>query len=76
MIVKYTKVHHPSLLEPPLVHTEHFNLYLYCHMLNSFFQSMDKEFKKWMKWYGKKHGDYTVSWLSEVSTHLYSPNIS
>lgn len=22
---------------------------------------MDKEFKKWMKWYGKKHGEYTVS---------------
>lgn len=25
---------------------------------------MDKEFKKWMKWYGKKHGEYTVSLLS------------
>lgn len=22
---------------------------------------MDKEFKKWMKWYGKRHGEYTVS---------------
>lgn len=22
---------------------------------------MDKEFKRWMKWYGKKHGEYTVS---------------
>lgn len=26
-----------------------------------FLQTMDKEFKKWMKWYGKKHGEYTVS---------------
>lgn len=25
---------------------------------------MDKEFKKWMKWYGKKHGEYTVSLFS------------
>lgn len=24
-------------------------------------QSMDREFKRWMKWYGKKHGEYTVS---------------
>uniref|UniRef100_I3JAW6 Histone-lysine N-methyltransferase, H3 lysine-79 specific n=1 Tax=Oreochromis niloticus TaxID=8128 RepID=I3JAW6_ORENI len=24
-------------------------------------ETMDKEFKKWMKWYGKKHGEYTVS---------------
>ncbi|XP_034438351.1 histone-lysine N-methyltransferase, H3 lysine-79 specific isoform X1 [Hippoglossus hippoglossus] len=23
-------------------------------------ESMDKEFKKWMKWYGKKHGEYTL----------------
>ncbi|XP_067086585.1 histone-lysine N-methyltransferase, H3 lysine-79 specific isoform X2 [Osmerus mordax] len=23
-------------------------------------ESMDKEFKKWMKWYGKKHGGYTL----------------
>ncbi|KAJ3599949.1 hypothetical protein NHX12_033901 [Muraenolepis orangiensis] len=23
-------------------------------------ESMDNEFKKWMKWYGKKHGDYTL----------------
>uniref|UniRef100_A0A1A7XRL4 Histone-lysine N-methyltransferase, H3 lysine-79 specific n=1 Tax=Iconisemion striatum TaxID=60296 RepID=A0A1A7XRL4_9TELE len=22
-------------------------------------ETMDKEFKKWMKWYGKKHGEYT-----------------
>ncbi|XP_035635569.1 histone-lysine N-methyltransferase, H3 lysine-79 specific isoform X1 [Oncorhynchus keta] len=32
-------------------------------------ESMDKEFKRWMKWYGKKHGDYTLErgdFLSEV----------
>ncbi|XP_023809887.1 histone-lysine N-methyltransferase, H3 lysine-79 specific isoform X2 [Oryzias latipes] len=23
-------------------------------------ETMDKEFKKWMKWYGKKHGEYTL----------------
>ncbi|KAM8875323.1 histone-lysine N-methyltransferase, H3 lysine-79 specific isoform 2-T3 [Spinachia spinachia] len=23
-------------------------------------ESMDKEFKKWMKWYGKRHGEYTL----------------
>ncbi|KAM6939067.1 histone-lysine N-methyltransferase, H3 lysine-79 specific isoform 2-T2 [Lycodopsis pacificus] len=23
-------------------------------------ESMDKEFKKWMKWYGKKHGEYSL----------------
>uniref|UniRef100_A0AAY4D5L8 Histone-lysine N-methyltransferase, H3 lysine-79 specific n=1 Tax=Denticeps clupeoides TaxID=299321 RepID=A0AAY4D5L8_9TELE len=23
-------------------------------------ESMDREFKKWMKWYGKKHGEYTL----------------
>uniref|UniRef100_A0A672JT60 Histone-lysine N-methyltransferase, H3 lysine-79 specific n=1 Tax=Sinocyclocheilus grahami TaxID=75366 RepID=A0A672JT60_SINGR len=23
-------------------------------------ESMDKEFKRWMKWYGKKHGEYTL----------------
>ncbi|XP_061456564.1 histone-lysine N-methyltransferase, H3 lysine-79 specific isoform X2 [Rhineura floridana] len=23
-------------------------------------ETMDKEFRKWMKWYGKKHGDYTL----------------
>ncbi|XP_072293990.1 histone-lysine N-methyltransferase, H3 lysine-79 specific isoform X1 [Eucyclogobius newberryi] len=23
-------------------------------------ESMDKEFKKWMRWYGKKHGEYTL----------------
>ncbi|KAJ8357778.1 hypothetical protein SKAU_G00205720 [Synaphobranchus kaupii] len=23
-------------------------------------ESMDREFKRWMKWYGKKHGDYTL----------------
>lgn len=22
---------------------------------------MDREFRKWMKWYGKKHAEYTVS---------------
>lgn len=32
---------------------------------------MDKEFKKWMKWYGKKHGEYTVSWAS-VSHSSYT----
>uniref|UniRef100_A0A8C9SUV8 Histone-lysine N-methyltransferase, H3 lysine-79 specific n=1 Tax=Scleropages formosus TaxID=113540 RepID=A0A8C9SUV8_SCLFO len=26
----------------------------------SYAESMDKEFKKWMKWYGKKHGEYTL----------------
>lgn len=30
-------------------------------LLFFFLQTMDKEFKKWMKWYGKKHGEYTVS---------------
>lgn len=25
------------------------------------FQTMDREFRKWMKWYGKKHAEYTVS---------------
>uniref|UniRef100_A0A673WRN1 Histone-lysine N-methyltransferase, H3 lysine-79 specific n=1 Tax=Salmo trutta TaxID=8032 RepID=A0A673WRN1_SALTR len=32
-------------------------------------ESMDKEFKRWMKWYGKKHGDYSLErgdFLSEV----------
>lgn len=24
-------------------------------------QTMDREFRKWMKWYGKKHAEYTVS---------------
>lgn len=33
------------------------------HLFCSVFQTMDKEFKKWMKWYGKKHGEYTVSCL-------------
>ncbi|XP_035997225.1 histone-lysine N-methyltransferase, H3 lysine-79 specific isoform X2 [Fundulus heteroclitus] len=23
-------------------------------------ETMDKEFKKWMRWYGKKHGEYTL----------------
>uniref|UniRef100_A0A8C2DCA0 Histone-lysine N-methyltransferase, H3 lysine-79 specific n=1 Tax=Cyprinus carpio TaxID=7962 RepID=A0A8C2DCA0_CYPCA len=23
-------------------------------------ESMDREFKRWMKWYGKKHGEYTL----------------
>ncbi|XP_041705108.1 histone-lysine N-methyltransferase, H3 lysine-79 specific-like isoform X3 [Coregonus clupeaformis] len=32
-------------------------------------ESMDKEFKRWMKWYGKKHGEYSLErgdFLSEV----------
>ncbi|XP_041695469.1 histone-lysine N-methyltransferase, H3 lysine-79 specific isoform X2 [Coregonus clupeaformis] len=32
-------------------------------------ESMDEEFKRWMKWYGKKHGEYTLErgdFLSEV----------
>uniref|UniRef100_A0A3B5LPV7 Histone-lysine N-methyltransferase, H3 lysine-79 specific n=1 Tax=Xiphophorus couchianus TaxID=32473 RepID=A0A3B5LPV7_9TELE len=26
----------------------------------SYAETMDKEFKKWMRWYGKKHGEYTL----------------
>ncbi|KAI1882852.1 hypothetical protein AGOR_G00239170 [Albula goreensis] len=26
----------------------------------SYAESMDREFKRWMKWYGKKHGEYTL----------------
>ncbi|XP_064424431.1 histone-lysine N-methyltransferase, H3 lysine-79 specific [Latimeria chalumnae] len=26
----------------------------------SYAESMDKEFRKWMKWYGKKHAEYTL----------------
>ncbi|KAG5851326.1 hypothetical protein ANANG_G00092010 [Anguilla anguilla] len=26
----------------------------------SYAESMDREFKKWMRWYGKKHGEYTL----------------
>lgn len=32
---------------------------------------MDREFKRWMKWYGKKHGEYTVSWC-QTGNDLYS----
>lgn len=40
---------------------------------------MDKEFKRWMKWYGKKHGDYTVCgilllWQTCVTQKLYLSN--
>uniref|UniRef100_A0A8C1Q7B4 Histone-lysine N-methyltransferase, H3 lysine-79 specific n=1 Tax=Cyprinus carpio TaxID=7962 RepID=A0A8C1Q7B4_CYPCA len=30
-------------------------------------ESMDREFKRWMKWYGKKHGEYTVSVCSFIT---------
>lgn len=32
--------------------------------LSVFLQTMDREFRKWMKWYGKKHAEYTVSALA------------
>ena len=33
---------------------------------------MDSEFRKWMKWYGKKHGDYTVR--DSLDVHLRAFN--
>lgn len=27
---------------------------------STYAETMDKEFKKWMRWYGKKHGEYTL----------------
>lgn len=32
---------------------------------------MDREFKRWMKWYGKKHGEYTVSWCQASGNALH-----
>lgn len=32
-----------------------------CFWFSSLLQTMDREFRKWMKWYGKKHAEYTVS---------------
>lgn len=34
---------------------------------------MDKEFRKWMKWYGKKHAEYTVSENEPQSHKLCFP---
>ncbi|XP_057345616.1 histone-lysine N-methyltransferase, H3 lysine-79 specific isoform X3 [Manis pentadactyla] len=32
-------------------------------------ETMDREFRKWMKWYGKKHAEYTV--LLKTPVHLF-----
>ncbi len=43
----------------------HTNIYVWMCL-----QSMDREFKRWMKWYGKKHGEYTVSVRSFIITDV------
>uniref|UniRef100_A0AAX7TTG6 Histone-lysine N-methyltransferase, H3 lysine-79 specific n=1 Tax=Astatotilapia calliptera TaxID=8154 RepID=A0AAX7TTG6_ASTCA len=38
-------------------------------------ETMHKEFKKWMKWYGKKHGEYTVSCIIFVNNFAFGPEV-
>ncbi|KAF2977047.1 hypothetical protein EK904_012969, partial [Melospiza melodia maxima] len=35
-------------------------------------ETMDREFRKWMKWYGKKHAEYTVS-DTQLQTGIHTP---
>uniref|UniRef100_A0A3B5LY97 Histone-lysine N-methyltransferase, H3 lysine-79 specific n=1 Tax=Xiphophorus couchianus TaxID=32473 RepID=A0A3B5LY97_9TELE len=48
----------------------------------SYAETMDKEFKKWMRWYGKKHGEYTLErgdflseeWKERIATTIIFVN--
>lgn len=62
----------PRTWRDPLCPTGHFGFLMGC-VISFPLQTMDREFRKWMKWYGKKHAEYTVSAIAPCPLWLMSP---